>query len=74
VLHLGGSYEVNDFVTFNARINNLLDRDFTTYSTTFTDLNGDGVYEDGTDEVVYRDHFNNKDKARSLWMSVNVRF
>ncbi len=74
VLHLGGSYEVNDFVTLNARINNLLDRDFTSYSTTFTDLNGDGVYEDGTDEVVYRDHYNNKDKARSLWMSVNVRF
>ena len=74
VLHLGGSYAVNEFVTINARINNLLDRDFTTYSTEFTDLNGDGVYEDGSDEVIFRDHFNNKDKARSLWMSVNVRF
>jgi outer membrane receptor for ferrienterochelin and colicins len=74
VLHLGGSYAVNEFVTINARINNLLDRDFTTYATEFTDLNGDGVYEDGSDEVIFRDHFNNKDKARSLWMSVNVRF
>ena len=74
VLHLGGSYAVNDFVTVNARINNLLDRDFTTYASEFNDLNGDGVYEDGTDEVIFRDHFNNKDKARSLWMSVNVRF
>lgn len=74
VLHLGGSYALNDFVTVNARINNLLDRDFTTYSTRFTDLNGDGVYEDGSDEVIYRDHYNNKDKARSLWVSVNARF
>ena len=74
VLHLGGSYAVNDFVTVNARINNLLDRDFTSYDTAFNDLNGDGVYEDGTTEVIYVDHYNNKDKARSWWMSVNVRF
>ncbi len=74
VLHLGGSWAINRFVTLNARINNLLDRDFTTYSAEFNDLDGDGVYEDDTDEVIYRDHFNNKDKARSLWMSVNVRF
>lgn len=74
VLHLGGSYAVNEFVTLNARINNLLDRDFTTYTTAFNDLNNDGVYEDGTTEVVYIDDYNNKDKARSLWMSVNVRF
>ena len=74
VLHLGGSYALNEYVTVNARINNLLDRDFTTYTTAFNDLNNDGVYEDGTAEVVYIDDYNNKDKARSLWMSVNVRF
>ena len=74
VLHLGGSWAVNEFVTLNARINNLLDRDFTTYAAEFNDLNNDGLYEDGTDEVIYRDHYNNKDKARSVWMSVNVRF
>lgn len=74
VLHLGGSYVVNELVTVNARINNLLDRDFTTYTTEFNDLNGDGVFEDGSDEVVFRDDYNNKDKARSAWMSVNVRF
>ena len=74
VMHLGGSFAINEFVTLNARINNLLDRDFTTYTTEFNDLNGDGVFEDGGDEVVYRDDYNNKDKARSVWMSVNVRF
>ncbi len=74
VLHLGGSYAINDMVTLNARINNLLDRDFTTYDTEFRDLNGDGTYEDGTNEVLYYDHYNNKDKARSIWLSVNVRF
>ena len=73
-LHLGGSYAVNEAVTVNARINNLLDRDFTTYDTQFADLDGDGVYEDGTNEVIYFDHYNNKDKARSVWLSVNVRF
>src|SRR5690606_41837850 len=38
VLHLGGAYRFNDTVTLNARINNLLDRDFTTYATEFHDL------------------------------------
>src|SRR5690606_19993522 len=33
VLHLGGAWQINDTVTLNARINNLLDRDFTTYAT-----------------------------------------
>ena len=74
VLHLGASYAFNEMVTLNARINNLLDRDFTTYDTRFTDLNGDGTYEDGTDEVLYYDHYNNKDKARSIWVSLNLRF
>jgi outer membrane receptor for ferrienterochelin and colicins len=74
VFHLGGSYAVNAAVTVNARINNLFDRDFTTYDTQFSDLDGDGVYEDGTNEVIYFDHYNNKDKARSVWLSVNVSF
>src|SRR5690606_27981220 len=74
VLHLGGSYAINDMVTVNARINNLLDRDFTTYDTEFRDLNADGTYEDGTNEVLYFDHYNNKDKARSIWLSLNVHF
>jgi len=74
VLHLGASYEATDWLTVNARINNLLDRDFTTYTATFTDLNGDGAFADGTDEVVFADDYNNKDKARSVWVSVNITF
>lgn len=73
VLHLGASFEVNKSITLNGRINNLLDRDFTTYDTEFRDLDGDGAY-DGTNEILYFDHYNNKDKARGVWLSVNVRF
>ena len=74
LLHLGGAWQVNDTVTVNARINNLLDRDFTTYATEFRDLDGDGVFLDGTNEVLFLDDYNNKDKARSLWISLNLQF
>lgn len=80
VLHLGASYQVNDHITINARINNLLDKDFTTYRTEFRDLNGDGDYLDtnvggsGRNEALFYDDYNNKDAARSFWLSVNVNF
>lgn len=73
VLHLAASYEVNSWLTFNGRVNNLLDEDFTTYDTAFVDLDGDGRYQ-STGEVAFLDHYNNKDKARSFWLSVNARF
>lgn len=73
VLNLGGSYKVNEWLTVNARVNNLLDRDFTTYNTEFSDLNNDGSF-DGTNETLFFDHYNNKDKARSVWVSLNARF
>ncbi|WP_433852188.1 TonB-dependent receptor domain-containing protein [Stenotrophomonas nitritireducens] len=74
VLHLGASFEATRWLTVNARINNLLDRDFTTYQTSFNDLNGNGIYGDVSNEVLFEDDYNNKDKARSVWMSVNMRF
>ncbi|MCK9469921.1 MAG: TonB-dependent receptor, partial [Porticoccaceae bacterium] len=80
VLHLGASFQVNDHVTINARVNNLLDKDFTTYRTEFRDLNGDGDYLDtgvggsGRNEALFFDDYNNKDAARSFWLSVNVNF
>ena len=74
VLHLGASYEASAWLTVNARINNLLDRDFTTYQSLFNDLDGDGVYADGTNEVLFEDDYNNKDKARSVWVSLNFTF
>jgi len=74
VLHLGASYKATEYLTINARINNLLDRDFTTYQSMFADLDGDGAYSDGTDEVLFEDDYNNKDKARSVWVSLNLKF
>lgn len=68
VLHLGASYRVNKMVTLNGRINNLLDQDFTSQSVSFED-NGDGTYE-----PTYYDDYNNKDKSRNFWLSVNVTF
>jgi outer membrane receptor for ferrienterochelin and colicins len=68
VLHLGAQYRLNDFVTISGRVNNLLDEDFTSYQTTFTD-NGDGTWTPN-----FQDDYNNKDKARSFWVSVNARF
>lgn len=69
VFHLGASYQVNKNLTLNARINNLLDEDFTTYSfvscTTGNQCVGGWAPEDD---------YNNKDKARNLWVSANLRF
>lgn len=64
VLHLGAQYRLNDFITVSGRVNNLLNKDFTAYTTTF----------DANDEPVYTDHYNNKDKARNYWISLNARF
>ncbi|WP_213998833.1 TonB-dependent receptor [Arsukibacterium sp.] len=80
VFHLGASYQASESVTFNARINNLFDRDFTTYDIAFTacsetasscvlDANGENGYA-----ASFVDDYNNKDKARNLWLGVNVRF
>ncbi|ODB34763.1 TonB-dependent receptor [Pseudoalteromonas sp. BMB] len=79
LLHLGAKYTFNDNVTVFARINNLLDEDFTSYSTDYNDLNGDGKYEylsgrGVVSEVVFSDDYNVKDKARNIWFGVNVTF
>ncbi|QJR82784.1 TonB-dependent receptor [Alteromonas pelagimontana] len=79
LLVLGARYRINENVTVNARVNNLLDEDFTTYTTEYNDLNGDGSYEYLTgrgvvSEVVFLDDYNIKDRARNLWVGVNVRF
>ncbi|OCC22574.1 TonB-dependent receptor [Croceicoccus estronivorus] len=68
VLHLGAQYRLNDHVTISGRVNNLLDQDFTSYRTIFVD---DGF---GGWEPSYQDDYNNKDKARSYWISVSARF
>ena len=68
IYNLGAQYQLTDFVTISGRVNNLLDEDFTSYQYSFVD-NGDGSYSLST-----TDDYNNKDKARSFWVSVNVRF
>lgn len=68
VLHLGAQYRLNEHVTVNGRVNNLLDEDFTSYQTSFVD-NGDGTWS-----ASFQDDYNNKDKARSFWISINARF
>ena len=68
VLHLAAQYRITDTITLAARINNLLDQDFTSFRTTFED-DGAGGYA-----LTYLDDYNNKDKARNLWLSLNIRF
>ncbi|SHF23780.1 outer membrane receptor for ferrienterochelin and colicins [Lampropedia hyalina DSM 16112] len=68
VLHLGASYKLNKNVTITGRVNNLLDRDFTSYRTSVVQ-NADGSYD-----VNFVDDYNNKDRARSFWISINARF
>lgn len=70
VLNLGAQYRINDHLTFAARVNNLLDQDFRAYDVDF------GVPDpvSGAYSPTYVDHYNNKDKARSYWVSLNARF
>ena len=79
LFNLGASYELTDQTQIFVRVNNLLDRDFTSYTTTYTDLNGDGEYDYVTgrgavSEVVFTDDYNVKDKARNFWLGVTVNF
>ncbi|WP_016957359.1 TonB-dependent receptor domain-containing protein [Catenovulum agarivorans] len=79
LLNLGARWTLNDNVMVSLRVNNLLDRDFTSYTTTYDDLNDDGVYEYLTgrgvvSEVNFADDYNVKDKARNFWASVSVSF
>lgn len=79
LLNIGASYRMSDMIRFDVRVNNLLDRDFTSYSTVFTDLNNDGQYDYVTgrgavSEVLFTDDYNVKDKARNFWFGMTVSF
>ncbi len=80
IVNLGAAYEATNNLTLNVRMNNLLNKDYTTYRTEFRDLNNDGDYVDtniggsGRNETLFYDDYNNKDKGRSLWVSANLRF
>jgi outer membrane receptor for ferrienterochelin and colicins len=51
----------------------LLDQDFTTYDLQFASCTSGSSCFNGT-QANYVDDYNNKDKARNLWLSVNVKF
>ena len=68
VFHLGAQYRFSDNVAINARVNNLLDEDFTSFQTLWTQDPA------GAWAPTYLDDYNNKDKSRNLWLSLNVQF
>lgn len=68
VLNLGAQFRINEHIAIAGRVNNLLNRDFTSYQTSFLD-NGDGTYT-----ASFVDDYNNKDKSRSYWVSLNASF
>lgn len=65
LLNLGGSWQATNWLTINARINNLLDRDYISQSCTLN------VGQDGFD---CRDDYAVKAQRRSFWVSFNARF
>ncbi len=69
VFHLGAQYRFSEHVSVNARINNLLDEDFTSFQTLWTQNPATGAWTPS-----YLDDYNNKDKSRNLWLSLNVSF
>lgn len=78
MLHLGASYLINDNLTINGRVNNLLGKDFTDYRSDFRDIDGNGKYATNSDatlnEILHFDEYNNKEKERSFWLSLNAKF
>ncbi|HKM16476.1 MAG TPA: TonB-dependent receptor [Marinospirillum sp.] len=67
VFHLGGSYNVSETLTISARVNNLLDRDFSDYEVDWKD-------NAGTWEATKLDDYKVIDKSRNFWISANMRF
>lgn len=65
LFHLGASWEANEWLRFNARINNLLDEDFISQTCLLAETQ---------DAYTCVDDYLVKDKRRSLWLSANVRF
>lgn len=67
IFHLGGNFAVSETLTVSARINNLFDRDFTSYDIDWED-------NAGTWEATQLDDYKVIDKSRNLWVSANMRF
>jgi len=64
IFHLGGSWDVNPWLTVNARVNNLFDKDFVSQSCV--------LLSDSEFNCV--DDYATKDQRRSYWISLNAKF
>jgi len=64
IFHLGGSWNINEWLTVNARVNNLFDKDFVSQSCV---LISDSEYN-------CVDDYATKDQRRSYWISLNAAF
>jgi outer membrane receptor for ferrienterochelin and colicins len=64
VFDLGSSYKLADNITFHARVNNLLDKDFTSTTT----------YTDDTNTLQEAYDYNLAQKRREFWLSMQVTF
>lgn len=79
VWNLGLRYDITENISVFARVNNLLDEDFTSYQTDFIDIDGDGIYTLATgrgavSEVIFTDDYNVKDARRNYWLSAQFSF
>jgi len=70
IFHLGTSWQASENFTVTARINNLLNRDFSTYQLDWTEIAG----QPGRYQPTKLDDYRVTDKARSVWLSFNARF
>jgi len=70
IFHLGSTWQASENVTITARINNVLNRDFSTYQLEWTEIAG----QPGRYQPAKLDDYRVTDKARSFWLSFNARF
>lgn len=68
LFHLGSSYQLNDRISLNAAIYNLLDKDFNDYRA-YTVSSGTNA-----GAIEYGNVYANAEPGRRLWLSVNYNF
>lgn len=69
LFHLGGAYRVNDRVTVNATIYNVLNTDFLRYAAYPVEPT-----EENPSGTAYTNVYNNHQEGRRLWLSTTIEF
>ena len=64
IFHLGGSWDINKWLTINARVNNLFDKNFVSQSCVLISESDYSCVDD----------YSTKDQRRSYWISLNAKF